>query len=393
MSKEITIKSFDSNNTYIKNITDATFDGFRKNINGGLSDLTLRLARKIDDFNGNDDVSIGNKIEIWVHDEDSGSAGINVYTGYIEQQNIEIDGGVEYVEIVCLGIVSKLKLDVLKSSSQTKLYTIATTGLTTTSASRTAAEIADVIKAVIDQYNTVNDSHIYYDNSGSTIYDTGNDMNYIFEAMIYFDALEKCRDASPQNWYWFIGADETVYFRAISTTADHELSISKHIKRISASKSADSIKNIMLLWDGQTGGNYRQYKDDVSIALYGRRVEQKTDSNIKDTGTMDNIGNSFIAENKDPKIRLEIEIIDNNESDKGYDIESIDPGDTCKIVGVDADENIFNDNMIIKEVRWELGRAILTVETENSYDIDRFILKLNKNLSETIISGIPESYT
>ena len=80
-----------------------------------------------------------------------------------------------------------------------------------------------------------------------------------------------------------------------------------------------------------------------------------TDSNIKDEDTMDNIGAAFINENKDTKVRIEIELIDNNESNLGYDIESIEPGDTCRIVGVTPDENIFNENVIIQEVNWRLG--------------------------------------
>lgn len=397
MSKNITIKSYDNANNFIGIIIDADFDGFNKIINSGLSDLTFKLARKIDDFNLNDDVSIGNKIEIWVEDEDTDLEGILIYSGFIEQQNIKVDGGEEYAEIICLGIVSKITQDILKSTSQTTLYTKTTDGLTITSASISAAEIADVIMATLDFFNTNNPNFpISYTEDGvDTVEDTGNFINYKFEAVYYLQAIEKCREVAPQYWYWYIGADNIFRFRQLSGTADHTFSLGKDIKKITASKSAGSVNNVLLLFDG--GTIYKEYDDETSIATYGRRVKQMTDSKINDEATMDNIGQAFINENKDAKIRIEIEIIDNNESNLGYNIESINPGDTCKIIGVTPDENIFNENMVIQEVQWLLDRAILIVETEKLFGFDRLILDIEKRVNELDKNSgtdiIPESYT
>ncbi|MFA6048284.1 MAG: hypothetical protein WC737_05765 [Parcubacteria group bacterium] len=393
MAKTLTIKSFNSSGTFIKIITDATFDSFSKVINGGIGDLTLKLARKIDSFNSNSDVSIGNRIEIWVYDEDTGLAGTMIYNGYIEQQNPIIDGGDEYVELVCFGIISKLNNDLLKTGSQTTLYTETTDGLTITALSIAAAEIATVLKKIIDYFNAANTTFpIYYNLSGTpTIEDTGNDMNYTFEALTYSEAIERCRGVAPQDWYWFLDSDGQIYFKAPSSSADHDFVIGKDIKSIKASKSADSIKNIILVWDG--AAIYKEYKDDVSISLYGRRVKLMVDSKIEDATTMDNIGNAELNESKDPKIRIELEIIDNNESAKGYDIESIQPGDTCRIIGVDADESIFDENMIIKEVIWSPTKATLVIETEKIFDINRYILDIDKKLNEQITLAIPETYT
>lgn len=396
MAKTITIKSFNSSGTFIKNITDATFEGFRKVINGGVGDLTLKLARKIDAFNTNSDVSIGNRIDVWIHDEDTGSAGTMVYSGYVEQQNPILDGGQEHVEIICLGITSKLNNDILKTGSQTTLYTKATDGLTTTSASQAAAEIADTLKKVIDYFNAANASFpIYYNLTGtSTIQTASQNINYKFEALTYSDVLEKCRLAAPQNWYWYLDSDGQIYFKAPSSTADHTFTLNKDIKSIKASKSADSIKNIVLLYSS-TPPAYRQYKDDVSIASYGRRVKFMNDANIKDTATMDNIGNAYVNENKNPKSRVELEIIDNNESDKGYDIESIKPGQTCRIVGITVSESIFGENMIIKEVIWTPFKATLIIETEKEFDINRYILQIEKKVNAEInkTTSISETYT
>lgn len=395
MAKQILIKSFDSDNNYIKNITDATFESLTKVINGGIGNLNLKVARKIDEFDDDNDLSLNNKIEVWIYDEDSGNDGVKIFTGWIEQQNPYIDGGEEYVDILCVSLISKLRNDILKSSSQTTLYTIATTGLTTASASIAAAEIADVAKAIIDLFKTNNSNiDIDYNPAGTIlIEDTDNNIKYNFEAMTYLDAIEKCRETAPQNTYWRIDADGYIYLSTPSNEADHNFILEKHVKKIKANKSLDSIKNIILIWDGQGAGNYKEYKDDTSISLYGRRVKHLIDSNIEDVTTMNNIGNSFINENKDPKVRITLEIIDNNESDVGYDIESIEVGDTCKIVGISEDSDIFGENMIIREVIWELDKATLVIETESDFNIDRYILNIEKDLNQEKKYQIIETYS
>jgi len=395
MSKQIQIKSFDTDGVFVKSIADATFDVITKVINGGVGNLSLKLARKFDAYNTNGDVTLGNRIEIWVYDEDSGNDGVILYKGWVEQQNPLIDGGDERVEILCTSLIARMRNDILKDTSQTTLYTIATLGLTTTSGSIAAAEIADVVKAIIDKFSENNTSiNINYNPAGTDlIVDTTKDMQYTFEATTYIDAIEKCRQVAPQNTYWRIDSDGNIYFNAPSNSADHVFTIGKDIKKIEASNSLDSVKNIFLIWDGQAAGLYTEYTDDTSIASYGRRVKQLVDSNIADQTTMDNLGNSYIEENKDPKVRITLEIIDNNENDKGYNIESIDPGDTCRIVGINEDDSIFGDNMIIKQVIWELDKATLIIETERDFDKDRYILNIQRDLEQEKKINIPETYS
>jgi len=290
-----------------------------------------------------------------------------------------------------------MRNDVLKDTSQTTLYTIATLGLTTTSGSISAAEIADVVKAIVDKFSENNSSiDITYNPAGTDlIVDTGKEMQYTFEAMTYIDAIEKCRQVAPQNTYWRIDSGGNIYFNAPSNSADHVFTVGKDIKKIQASNSLDSVKNILLIWDGQPSpaGLYTEYKNDTSIASYGRRVKQLIDSNIADQATMDNLGTSYIEESKDPKVRITLEIIDNNENDKGYNIESINPGDTCRIVGINEEDSIFGDNMIIKEVIWELDKATLIIETERDFDLNRYILNIEKDLNQDKKINIPETYS
>jgi hypothetical protein len=399
MSKKITIKSYTSAGVYIRDISDATFDSFVKVINGGLGQLTLTLARSIDTFNVFSDVSVGNKIEVWISDENTTMTGVKVYSGFVEQQNPKVEGEKDYVEIVCYSMASKLKNDILKIGSHTKLYTKDTVGLSLYDYDWTAAEIQDVVEAIMDNYNIANPlMSIQYDVNGvSTVQLTGNLMKFRFEALTYFEAIDRCREVAPQNWYWIVNSLDQIEFKPISNSADHTFVLSKDVKSLNASNSADGIKNILLLFckyaDSGSSSIYKQYKDDASIALYGRRVEKMINNNFYDEDTMDNVGNSFINENKDLKIRLEIEIIDSSESDKGYDIESIDPGDTCKIVGLDVDGFDFGQNMIIKEVEYHLTHVKLIIETEKTYDMQKYLIKLSEEFKTLQGDAMQDSYT
>ena len=391
--KTITIKSY-TGTTFNGIIKDMTFDSFTAAKNSGLGQCAFRLARAFDAFNPSGDVSLGNKIEVRIYDKDA-AGGVLIYSGYIEQQKPSIDGGQESVEIICVGNISKLASDVLKNGAQTTLYTDTTAGLSTSAA--TAAEIQKVVKAIIDRYNAENGvGSMHYSTDGGTesVAATGSNMNYKFEALTYLQAIQKCKDIAPQNYYFYIGPDGTIYFKGQPTSATHTFTVGKNIKSIQVQKGIDSLKNILLLYAPNISGGavYKQYKDDASISLYTRRVQQQTESNLQDTASMDNLGNSFINENKDPRIRVIMEIADNNENSLGYDIESIQPGDTCKITGI-AYGTLLTDNMVIQEVEWQLGKATITIETREDFDMDTFLLKLNQDVQGQQQSGILASYT
>ena len=51
------------------------------------------------------------------------------------------------------------------------------------------------------------------------------------------------------------------------------------------------------------------------------------------TDAADLLGSKFLAESKQPDIKVTCTIIDNADGVKGYDIESIQPGETCRFVG------------------------------------------------------------
>ena len=397
--KEIYIKTYNSDDT-VNVIKDIEYTSFSKAVNSGLQELKFNVARKIDEFNDSNEFDLNKKVELVVFDKDTTNDGVTIYSGYITEQNPIIEGSKEFVNIVCLGYYSKLSADILKSGSQTTLYTKATDGLTITSGDISTATVSDVIRAIIAYYQSNNlDSEIKLltiQNGGSeSVEETTNLMQVIFAGKTYQEAIEDCKNYAPPNWYWYIGADNVFRLKEQDGSATHIFTLGRDVASIIVAKNIQSIYNVILVWgyDIDAGGTiaYKEYKDDLSIAQYGRRVYQTTLYNVKDEDTMDNLGNSILQENKDPTIKITLEIIDGNENDKGYDIDSIDPGETCKIANL-KEGDLFNDNMFIKAVNWSGDKATVSIDYKVQ-NLEKYLTILQRGIENQNLHGVPESYT
>ena len=397
--KEIFIRSHNSDGTF-NIVKDIEYTSFVKAVNSGLQELKFRIARKLDEFNDDNEFDLNKKIELWVYDGDTGSEGAVVYSGYITEQNPIIEGAKEFVDIICLGYYSKLSADILKDGSQTTLYTKATDGLTTTSGDISQATVSDVIRAIIQLYQENNDDSelsvlTIQDGGEDSVEETDNLMQVIFSGKTYQEAIEDCKNYAPANWYWYIGEDNVFRLKQKANTADHIFRLGADILSIKVEKNIQSIYNVILVWgydiDGGTTIAYKEYKDDASIAQYGRRVYQTTLYNVKDEETMDNLGNSILQENKDPTIKITLEVADNNDNSKGYDIESINPGDTCKIANLEEGD-LFNDNMFITAVQWYPSKAIISIDYKIQ-NLEKYLTILQRDIEVQNLQGIPATYS
>ena len=396
--KNILIKTYNSNGTF-NIIKDVEYSSFTKAINSGLQELSFNIGRKLDEFNSSNEFDLNMKVELEVYDIDTGSAGLIIYSGYITEQNPVISGSKEYVKIICSGYYSKLATDVLKSSSQTELYTKATDGLTTTSVDISSALVSDVVNSVLSYYNTNNsDSEIevltIQDGGETSIETTSTSMQMILSGKTYREVIDICKELSPPNWFWYIGADNVFRFKQKPTSPTHEFTLGRNIKSINVEKNIQTVYNVILLWgydDAATSIAYKEYKDDLSISLYGRRVLQKTLYNVKDEATLDNLGASILEDSKDATIKITLEIIDNNGNDKGYDIDSIEVGDTCKISNI-TEGDLFNDNMFITAITWSSNVAKVNIEYKIQ-NLEKYFNILQRGIEEQELQGLPASYT
>ena len=385
-------KIYQPNNKYITSWNDFSFDGFSMSINGGLGECTIKLARKFDDFGEDEDVKLNNKVEIWVSDGDTDSSGLKIYSGFMSRYTPFIDGHSEGVEITCLGYVSKLGTSILKSGSQIELKTDTALGLTT-GATASSAEVNLIVKTIINGYR-IEAKNPIINYSATSTEDSGNTMTYTFNAKKYNEALDICREYAPADWWWFIGSDNILQFKPKPSLADHKFIFGKHFKSIKVEKNMENVVNRVLFSSGDNTDQQilKLYSDTDSSDNYDDRWEVITDNRVSVSATSDNAGQSTLAEKKDADVKTTIEILDNNGSENGYDIESIHPGDTCKFLNLNTvTSKTFTGNMTIKSVDYSPDKVILEIESL-SILTGKEIIENKKKIEEQEASGRASSY-
>ena len=369
---------------------------FIKNIDGGLGECVLQLPKKFD--TAGPDLFLGNIVEIRVADKDTAAIGGAastkiIYRGYISMMDRVAVGQHEGITVHLLGMFSLLAMDILKDGTQTTLYSDATAGLTTGTAS--AADIGLMARAVIDRYRAENTNpQINYTTKSTPL--TGTSGTYHIAQKTYADALEALRKIAPPHTFFYVDENGTLSFRVGNATPDHIFVMGKHISSITASSNIETMRNVILVWNGLvTGAIYSHYEDVDSRQKYGRRATRINDYGIDSQAIADLMGNKFISENKDPEVKITATILDNNgDTNFGYDIESIEPGDTCSFIGFDVSLNrIFKEGMLITKVDYTLDRTIIEAEIVRT-TLQDMQSRNDKNIGELGSGGksIPNSY-
>jgi len=386
MKKHISIKVYGSHDNFQAVWEDFEFNGFSKEINGGLGQCTIMLGKKFDYTGG--DLEINNEVQIFVTDKetmDSNDHDLLIYDGYISQ--IKRQAINEKIEVTLLGYYTKLAQDIYKIGDLTTFHPVADAGT--------------IFRNIMTSYNdeTSNRKLNWTHESIQSTY-TGS-VSYVFEAMTCRKSIDKVLDMSPTGWYWYVNAANFVRFqsKALKPIKSHSFVFGKHFKNVKVTKSIEKIRNALLFWNGIVGVGeiYKLYSNAESILKHERRVEKVTDSRVGSESTADVIGNRFVNLHKDPAIAVEVEIIDSNIADEnkmvGYDIETIDPGDICNFHGFNESlSDIFYEDMMITKVDYKLDRAIITVEPMGSGVVTRQE-HIATNVDELSNSGAPTNYT
>lgn len=400
-NKEILINIYEPiAGAYIATWSRFQFQGFTKALDAGLGECVV-VTDMAFDYAGAD-LLLGNDVEIRISDVDTANDNSNaksriIYKGYISLIERDVEGQTEGVTVHMVGYYTLLALDVLKNSAQTTLYSNSSTGLTTTIGSINAADIGLMIRTVLDRYAAENSgSKITYD--PANIPNTSTTAIYSFKQRTYRQALDDLKALAPGGLFYYVNELGSVSFKQKPTSPTHQFVFGKHFNKVHVEHSLEKVRNFFLLWNGTPSGGskvYKHYQDDASVAQYKRRVQ--TDNDYVSTSTAADLqGVRFLADNAKPDVKVTCTIYDNNsDQDKGYDIESIQPGDTCSFYGFSAGfDDIFQDNMIITQVVYTLDSVELTVEVIKSSLID--IQNQQGQTIDDISTGgllIPESYT
>lgn len=240
----------------------------------------------------------------------------------------------------------------------------------------------------------IDENFVKLNYTGDSIEDSGDSITYTFAGMNYRNAFNKNLElahTADRSWYWYIDENHVVFFKKSPTTATHTFVVRKDVKKIVVHKSVEKLRNKILLWNSQTGGGqiFAYYKDDDSIVTYRRRTALQTDSRIGTTTEADAVGNRFLVLNKDPSIRTVLTL-----SSDTFDLTTINPGETCKIRGLDTEsQETFSDNMVIRKITYRDNMTVADLEVE---DLQPEVSDAVRNLEREVLglqnASLPTEY-
>jgi len=379
---------------------DARVSSYSSVLNSGLGQFSFQLERTIQNWNDAGDIDLNKVIELWVSDIDTGGEFIRVYAGYVSRINFIETYTSRTVTVVCLGFVSRLTKDVLKSSAQSTLHSHATDGVSTTSPAA-STDPSVMFKGIVDHARSSANGNIPFINyrtlPTTSVELTGITTQNVFRQKTYFEALNEVLALCPTDWFWKLDADSVLHLSGKPAEPTHTFGLGA-LERLEVSYSMEEIVNGALVWDRDT--TYRYIEDANSVASYGRRVERKTITSAEDSNALDKAAYAIVGENKDPRSIVRFVVSDNNELENlgnvlgaGYDIESIKVGQTCNMSGIRSSAGeVLSGNMLIRRVEIEPTRAFVEVDAKQK-DVVDIISQIKKEKDDENSITIPDSYT
>lgn len=310
--------------TYVTSWTKEVLSepSFRSIINGGPGALVVRLARAFDSFGEDSDVKLNNRVECYAVDNDT-PLGTLIYSGYISGYKPIVKIDKEYVEVTVFGYMAELERMIL------------TDGSGNTTIVYNSYDPSDILKDVIDKARVLG-CHINY--SATSIMRTNTTVSYTFNTNTIKECLDKIIELTPLGWYWRIDPTNTIYLANKNIYADHTFSLGLEVENLETYRRIEDLINRVLFVGGGAPPLYRIYENTSSQTAYGLYTKKIVDQRVTVVATAATIANRQIDAKKDPEIRSLFTIIDNSgPSDRGYDIETVRPGQTLKVKNLRSD--------------------------------------------------------
>ncbi len=247
---------------------------------------------------------------------------------------------------------------------------------------------SDILKDVLDKF-TAAGGLLSYD--GASVDDTGTVVSYQFNTNTVQEALTKVIELCPEDWYFRIGADDKVYLKEKAATVAHKFHIGRSITYYRQEKRLENLVNY-IYFKGKTF--FKKYVNTSSESTYGRYSKKIVDERVTKVSTADTMANAILNKMATPEIRITVKVIDNNANpEKGYDIESIKPGDTCQIFNATQkgsnlwDQSIFDSDAWDYDITNSAGIALQIQKVE--YHPDYALLEIS-NLQPNVAKRIED---
>jgi len=395
-------KIFNSSGTYLQTWADEVVStpSFTWSINGSMGEEIVTLARSVTSFGETDDVAMFNKVETWIQDGDALN-GIRIHSGYITGYDIRVTAdGKQEIDVHIYSLTNELEVTMLKDGSDTAV-------------SYASVEPANIFKDVLTKAAKT----ITY--NASTIKETATTVSYDFTYATAWEALNKAIELCPAYWYWYIDANNLLYLSDTDfDTVSHTLFLGKEIQNLDFFKTVENLYNTVYFAGGGDPNLYKKYERTSSQTEHGIREIKEQDGRVTVEATAETISNKFLDENDHFEQRLTCTVIDNNGSKgqiggvKGYDIESLRPGDVVVIKHPQSevrhtlwdvaqwDVDFWDFNiaysigipMQIQSITYAFNTADLTLSTRLP-DISKRIEDIERNAETTATEAIPDTPT
>ena len=373
--RNLIYKIYQEDDTFVGVLDDVVSDlSIQRQINGGDSEFSFVLDRKMDDFDEDTSIKFNNRVKIYLKDSYNTAGTKLVANGYIVTYSPYLKGKQEGVEVTCLSAVSKLSNDFYRTGTAAAASDLGV--------ELTSQRVDQMMQAIINHYRSTESNTMITndftevdattDNSGTPF-----SFDHRFFNMKHLDALREVSKFLPRNksggywFYWRINTDGDLVVKNISATADHSFIISSHITEITGEKTIQGMVNRVYFWNekGTVDPDYLKLTSDdlTSQGDHDIIADYMTDSKITNPNAASLLADSKVYDKKDPKVRIKLTLNGN------YDLASIEPGQTCQILN--AKENpykIGSDGvLVIQSVQYEVDSVVLELSeaADNFEDI------------------------
>jgi len=373
---------------------------FTWSINSGMGNMSVKLARPINNFGENVDVRFFNRVQTYILDE-NGAEGVKIYDGIIlSYEPIISKTGEQYIKINLYSQSVTLQDRLVEDASDNTTVTYSTT------------PVSDIIKNLLDLYNGV----VTY--NATSIDDVSDSVTYTFSYITYYNAIKKCLELAPAYWYWYLAPDNLLHLHSADwDTISHVLYLGKHISAVNAKKSLEEYySDVFFLGavDSVTEENLYLRKTYSDAATdWKERHYQKRDTRVSVQATAEAMMDKVLNENSYPTSEMTVTVLDDSvNTEKGYDIETFKPGDVVHVLEpqselerslwdqVDWDVarwdfsilQSFNQILQIKSINYNFFNTTLSLESKPE-EIDARINNIDRNLEVLESEAIPTQPT
>lgn len=292
---------------------------FKAVINGGAGELQVRLARPFDEFGEDVDVKINNEVKVYVYDKDEPNGSL-LFHGYISGYKPIIRKTTEYIQVTLFDFSAELERMILRDSDGN------------TEVAFNSYDPSNILKEVLDLYQALGGNLGYTSDSVEL---TGTVVSYTFNTNTIKECLDKVVELCPVGWYYRVSPDGYVYLASKSETASHVFTVGLDIEELETFRRAEDLINRVVFTGGGDPPLYIVEENTASQSSYGLYEKRVIDERVIITATARTIAGRLIDQQKDPEIRSTFLIVDNQgQRGRGYDIESIHPGQTLKVANL-----------------------------------------------------------